>query len=677
MDIKISHLELINFKCFRHKEIAFDTNVVTIKGRNGVGKTTIADAILFCLFGKNTEGQSDLNLFKTRENGLVIPNIDHSVEMKLVISGDNQPEKVITLKRSIKEVWGKKRSSEEYVFKNNTVEYLVNGESYLQDDYKKYVSSIVSENIFRTITSPSYFLSLNWQTQRDFLAQMVGNVAPEEIATTPELANLVNSLEDAAEGVDVVAYRKHLSYQIKKIKEAIDRIPIRLEEQNKALPERLDWDTLEAEKDKAQQEIEEIDKNIISIKAGNGDDIKRVEIRKQLQENSRKMSDIESRTRHFIAEKENQKNSAVTEAACKFTSLLNTQRDLEQSISSFSALKRRCQDTITQCEDDANEIRAKWYENLKRSLQFTDSDCICPTCGQYLPSEQVDEKRRKAKEVLNADKARIKADLTAKAEKVKKARSDAEKEIESYDTQRTEAEKKLAETKELINQAFSEKAKIEKDPIPLYSELLAGNDEYQQLLNLEKTLNDKIEIASSGDEDNTKKQLDELTHRKQTLTSSISTLNTQLATRSQYEKNISLIEGINKEQKDLIKQLSELEKKDDIACQYQDRQNAILEERVNRHFTLVKWKMFRTINNSGDAFQEPFCECLVDGIPYGGGLNKAKRLNAGLDVINAICKHYNITAPIVIDNAESTLNILQTDSQQIRLEVADINMQIL
>jgi DNA repair exonuclease SbcCD ATPase subunit len=85
MKITITRLELTNFKCFRSKEITFDQDITTIRGRNGVGKTTIADAILFCLFGKNVAGQSDLELFKTRENGTVIPNLDHSVEMELRI----------------------------------------------------------------------------------------------------------------------------------------------------------------------------------------------------------------------------------------------------------------------------------------------------------------------------------------------------------------------------------------------------------------------------------------------------------------------------------------------------------------------------------------------------------------------------------------------------------------
>jgi hypothetical protein len=139
----------------------------------------------------------------------------------------------------------------------------------------------------------------------------------------------------------------------------------------------------------------------------------------------------------------------------------------------------------------------------------------------------------------------------------------------------------------------------------------------------------------------------------------------------QYQNHQAIVIAFDVEHKSLIAQLSELEKKEDIAAAYQSRQNAILEERINDKFSLVKWKMFKTVNNGGDSFEEPYCECLVNGIPYGGGLNQAARLNAGLDICEALCRHYNISAPILIDNAEAVNNFLPTTGQQIRLYVSE------
>ena len=191
-----------------------------------------------------------------------------------------------------------------------------------------------------------------------------------------------------------------------------------------------------------------------------------------------------------------------------------------------------------------------------------------------------------------------------------------------------------------------------------------------EIANLEAALQ-KASVNTEADT-----QLAELESQKVACDASLTQLQSQLATRPLYEKIESLIEGINEEQKNLVAQLSELERREDMARSYQDRQNAVLESRINEHFSLVQWRMFRTVNNGGDPFQEPYCECYVNGVAYHDGLNQAARLNAGLDIINTLCKHYDVYAPIVVDNSESNLNILDTDSQQIRLEVFDSELQI-
>ena len=47
------------------------------------------------------------------------------------------------------------------------------------------------------------------------------------------------------------------------------------------------------------------------------------------------------------------------------------------------------------------------------------------------------------------------------------------------------------------------------------------------------------------------------------------------------------------------------------------------------------------------------------------------KINAGLDIINAICKFEGITVPIFTDNAESINELLPTQSQIIRLVVSE------
>jgi hypothetical protein len=45
-------------------------------------------------------------------------------------------------------------------------------------------------------------------------------------------------------------------------------------------------------------------------------------------------------------------------------------------------------------------------------------------------------------------------------------------------------------------------------------------------------------------------------------------------------------------------------------------------------------------------------------------------VNAGLDIINALCKFNGVCAPIFIDNRESVNTLIETESQIINLVVS-------
>jgi hypothetical protein len=84
--------------------------------------------------------------------------------------------------------------------------------------------------------------------------------------------------------------------------------------------------------------------------------------------------------------------------------------------------------------------------------------------------------------------------------------------------------------------------------------------------------------------------------------------------------------------------------------------------------------MFKQLINGGE---EECCEALVNGVPY-ADVNTAGKINAGLDIINALSKYFGVNAPITIDNRESCTEIIDTDSQIINLIVSpsDKNLRI-
>ena len=672
MNIKIKRLELTNFKCFTHKELQFNDDVTTIKGRNGVGKTTIADAILWCLFGKNSQGQAKFDLKTHDSDGKVIPNLEHSVQMELQVNAIEDPHTiieanmvhVITIKRTLKENWVKKRGATEQVFKDHSTEFIVNGQEYQPKDYEKYISSLISEDVFKAITSPTYFPSLKWQQQREFLTAMVGSIEPEYIAgSDDDLVALVNLLDDSND--DIIAHRQHLSYQIKEIKKKLDKIPVRLEEQHKALPEKLDWESLNVQSVAVSQQLEEVKEKIISIKSGNGGDVLRNQIRgelKQLQESIDKIEDTERKAYNL---RKQEHDNAVLEYSRKFNETVNNQRLMEQTIAADERIIQRCETSIKGFDVELQKLRDNWPN---RKFELPEDINICPTCGQILPDNVAQENINILRENFNKALEEEKQTLRDRAAKVKQFKEDAEREITSHRDKLKFDTEALAKMKEDINTTFSDKAKLEKEQVLSVEAALAEDKQYQELLQTRDELRKKLD--SVGMDEDSEKQLADLEAKRVEYADVLQQLNTQLATRQQYDKIQSLIAGIEQEQKDLVTQLSELERKEDVARRYQDRQNAILESRINEHFSLVKWRMFRTVNNGGDPFDEPFCECYVDGVAYHDGLNQAARLNAGLDICETLCRHYKVSAPIIIDNAEAVNKILPTTGQQIQMYVS-------
>ena len=78
-------------------------------------------------------------------------------------------------------------------------------------------------------------------------------------------------------------------------------------------------------------------------------------------------------------------------------------------------------------------------------------------------------------------------------------------------------------------------------------------------------------------------------------------------------------------------------------------------------FRFVKFKMFETQVNGEDV---PTCKCMVEGVLY-KDLNTAKKINAGIDIIQAISMITETNLPLFVDNKESVSVIEGIDTLNI------------
>lgn len=658
-NIRIKSLSLENFKTFRGGLFNLDKDIIEINGKNETGKTSLVDAIIWCLFNKDHLYRTQFAIKTHDEQGDEIPNIEHSVTMEIDVDGVQR-----TLKRSLKEKWTKPRGQAETVFSGNYQECFIDGSLVSSTDYSKFVNALAPEEVFKSITSPTYFLSLPWQSRRNLLAQMAGTITDDEIiGSDPRF----DALRDVLKKERLEDYIKHLKFQIKELKKKLNDIPVRLSEQNKALPEKQDWENVEEQLKVKQKEYDALVAQ------------KKIEATLSPEEKERK------RINDKIAQKEALKlerqkavealyKAKVTEQQERHREADAKIRSNKMDIASYILPLNREKSLIVEkeailekCKVDTLRIREEWGETQNMSFSLPDGIEICPECGNFLTPEQVEAKRKSLHDAFNIKKSEKIKQLKEEASKVKDAKAEAEEAIDAANKKIVEINnqtKVLEEENEIL-------LKVKPYPEEVFTDMLMNDEQYTSadadICNL------KLKLEEVGSDDSLKPLVPEDNTKEMELRNEISSLTSLLATKIQYEKIKGLIAGIEKENKDLAQQLAYLEQKEDVVNEYTTRADEILEERVNRYFSMVKWKMFRTnINGS----REPYCECTFKGTEASNGLNSAGFIMAGVDVCNAIAKYYQISAPVIIDNAESINkeNFLPTCGQQIRLSVSDSEM---
>ena len=58
------------------------------------------------------------------------------------------------------------------------------------------------------------------------------------------------------------------------------------------------------------------------------------------------------------------------------------------------------------------------------------------------------------------------------------------------------------------------------------------------------------------------------------------------------------------------------------------------------------------------------------------GLNNGMKINVGIDIINALSRHYGVTVPLFVDNAEGVTRLEESDTQVIRLVVSEHDKEL-
>lgn len=660
-DICIDELHLRYFKGVEKADYEFCNGINVVKGCNGIGKSTIADAICWVLFGTNQAGDTKFGVKTKDENGNEIPDVEHTVEIILQTrANENEEWAEYKLTRTLTDV----RKEDGSVA--NNYKYQINGNVETAGDFKKAVDGICPEKVFRLCSSPNAFVQMDWNEQRRMLTEMFGEPSMADVIGEDKQFDPVREL---LEKEDIDKVMKHLNYKKKEVQRNLDEVPVRLIELEKVLPKAENWAKLVLEIETKRAEREKKLSHVTAIDMGNGGVFRQKVLDEKIKFTEKRKAIMEREAINKMADMNREKAAAINEQQNKLNKVVDILGDLKRKISSLGELVERCDNRKMEMEAESQKGVEQWKTLIQKRWEWDENASFCPTCGQPLPEDRVKEMREKSEEKFNVAIADEKKKLRELATKIKNEINLCDNEREKYQKEKTDAQKMLknAEKQHLEESLALDKLKTpdERNVEDIIAGILAEKPSYKDVCDELKNLEKEKSADCLNDEDKNMKAL--LQNEAENLAGEIKTLQARLNTKEQRDNVVKQIDAVKSEKTVWQKQLDEIDEQIDAADKYRRKMCEALEENVNRHFGLVKWSMFR---RQLDGTEKPWCECSVDGVPY-ADLNTADKINAGLDINAALKEYYGVDAPCVIDNAESILKPLYRGGQQIRLTVTE------
>lgn len=631
MKVELKEMHLRNFKGVLDQTFQFSHDTI-VRGTNGTGKTTLNDAFMFCLFGKDSKGNTNFGYKRMDNSGNVVHNLEYSVEVTLLVDGIEK-----RFERTMTEKWTKPRGGSEKVLSGHEGTYYIDRVNTTQKDFNAAVSAIASDEVLRMMTDVNFFMSLKDDVKKNMLLKMAygtdnadeadTKVTQEVLADEPQFSEFVKRIL----GITLQEFNLELAANAKRIKAEIEEIPIKIASKKETVPPADDWDGLQSLIDEHREILADIERQIADDNArqvGMTDEVNRLKIK--LSEKQFSLQQAENTVKMAISNQESDVKTLLYKLKNELTTIKeeNT-RDtgkLNASIEKRNTLELQLQ-----------QMREKFKAIKNGEVTFSEDELQCPTCHRPYDKDVLIEQK------LQENKAQG-----------QKLRA----EYENACDEATLLEKKVNENCQRITVLQSQIDSIDYHPADVNS-MIASDSTCQQI-------RQEIEQLKANIDDAPKAKSDEaLLQRKYEINTKLQEFSTKLAARDVITRVESQVLQLEERQRTLNSELATIERDQDTAKEFQKAKDRHLLDKVNSLFQIVTWKFVSEQLNGNDRIS---CNCYVEGMPY-NERNHAGQVNAGLDIINAIAKSEGITLPIFVDNAESVVEYLPTESQKIRLMV--------
>jgi hypothetical protein len=632
--VKLIKLVLNNFKGIKNFTLEPQGEDVSVFGDNATGKTTLIDAFMWLLTGKDSANKADFEIKTLDSDGVPVHYLEHSVEAIL-------EDPALTLKRVYSEKWVKARGSSKKEFQGHETNYFLDGVPVAKKEYDAKVSSFCNDRIFKLISNLRYFNEfLKWEDRRKILLEVCGDVPDEkifqsdlELSTLPSLIG-THSIDD---------FRKILASRRAQINAELEKIPVRIDEVTRSLPDvtGMDEENVKGDLSISVKMKEDAEKELLTLQSGG-----------QIAAKNQQLAELRTNAMNAFnksIEKDLMRNTKIrANFGDAKTYLDDTQREIRDMTEECETIKK----ILARFEANRTQLRQEWQTVFDGVPIISEIDTVCPYCEQPLPEEKIESARKEFEDHFKKQKSEKLEEINQRGKSIKL-------EIEK-------GEEKLA----TITASLKQKSEVEFPKIQSefkeLEEKMHGLSEIRKFTDTPEIVKLKQEIEELGKGNDSERY--RIMQRIQSAKENIVVLSAQLAKFETIRKSGVRIEELKDQEKKLAEEFEKLESHLYLTEQFIRAKVRFLESNINAKFKFARFKLFDVQINGGIS---ECCECIIIGVPYSSNLNDGARTNANLDIMNTLSDFYGFSMPIFIDNAESVTKYIDTNNQVIKLVVSE------
>lgn len=676
MRIVLNEIALKNYKCFPSKVIDF-FHRTEISGRNRQGKSTIMNAYMEVITGKEGNGSMPDGVRPHDENGVDIPKIDVIRELDLEIEGTPT-----TIRKITKQKWRKPSGQVEEVFDGNMTTYEIDGFATNQKAFAEFMERIAKPDILLMCSNANPFLTTLQKSTaeaRKILEKLAGFDMDEFIRDMgtdyAEIAEICkgHAIEDTLKKL-----RKQLADQKKKVEAQNTKIGYERTRGNDA--PKIEVADLELAKGEWQEKLAGLDAQEKTLdEAVKAYD----ELSAEIRELKAKANDYKYKANDFLVNQRVEMRAKISELETQKRVLENNLRNTDyelkitkNEISCYTSAVEQTRKKYTECLNrEFDETKLKEIE----AEQFDEGFLICPTCGREFPPEQVEKLRsdfEKSKasriEKQNMKKLSFVEELDKTLDEITAHGNDANERLKAAQGKKAETEKKISEIQQEIQTVSAEIERLNAELAKLPQEVdLSGNAEYQQLLSRIEDKEVRLTYLNNGSE-----QRSILRQQRIEYLAEISKIDGQIQKQivdaEEKERRIAELES---ELRKMSQIAADIERQIDRVMNFSIEKNAALAERINPYFDAFDF-VFTGITNDGNIYET--LRIVRNGTDYFNGLNYSDRILCDISLVCGLQKLNGLNLPVWVDNTESVNaeRLPEIEQQMILLRVSDGDLMI-